>query len=858
MKTKSPLNRRIQLALGSAILTLFVVGTISYRGMGVSDESSQWVRHTHEVLENLQDLLSANQIAESSFRDFVFTGNEQSLQTYRDSIVRSQLKETFVRNLTVDNPSQQLQASTLEGLAAQMMRYADTVIELRRTRGLEAATGSIRSGEGQRMMSEYGEAIRTMQEEELRLLVLRDADSKRRLGQTKIALILGTILGMLIAATAGWSAMRDNSRREVAEEALRDSEEKYRMLIQGAQDYAIVMLNPRGEFVSWNPGAEQMTGCKYEEVAGRYFSRFFPQEEIDRGRPEEILRLAAARGLYDDQGMRMRKDGSRFLVRATFTALRDSLGNLRGFSVISRDLSESTEPGAKYRGLLEAAPDAMVVVNEAGDIVLLNLQAEKQFGYHRDELVGQKVKNIIPEGFAERLIADGTRSAADALGQQIGMGIELYGRRKNGSEFPIEIMLSPLESAEGILVTAAIRDITERKHLEQMLRQAQKMEAVGQLAGGVAHDFNNLLGVILGYSELMLERPGLNDSQLKDIEEIQKAGVRATLLTRQLLAFSRKQVIQPKVLDVNAVVADAEKLLQRLIGENIELLVIRSPALGRVKADSGQIEQIVMNLAVNARDAMPAGGKLTIETSNVDIDEQYAAQHVGTQPGPHVMLAVTDTGSGMDAKTKAHMFEPFFTTKEFGKGTGLGLATVYGIVKQSGGSVWVYSELGHGSTFKIYLPCVDAVHEIALPSENVEKVDRGSQTILIVEDDPALLQVTHRSLEEVGYAILAARSPGEAIQISKSHPGPIHLMVTDVIMPGMSGDKLASHLSPLRPEMRVLYVSGYTDDTIVHHGVLEPGLAFLQKPFSPKTLARKVAEVLALPLPFADAAIREK
>ena len=621
----------------------------------------------------------------------------------------------------------------------------------------------------------------------------------------------------------------------------------------------------------------------------------------------------------------------------------------------------------QYRALLEAAPDAMVIVNQAGEIVLLNLQAEKQFGYRRNELIGQKVKNIIPEGFAERLIADGARTAAEALAQQIGTGIELYGRRKNGSDFPIEIMLSPFDGEDGILVTAAIRDITERKrreydlsclvgvvessydaivrlspqgiiltwnygaelifgysaeeatgrsvrflappdravesstllervertgtveryetirvkkdgthihvaithspiknsdgqvvaissvaqdvteskNLEEMLRLAQKMEAVGQLAGGVAHDFNNLLGVILGYTGLLLDRLSPDDPQRKSIEEIQKAGDRAALLTRQLLAFSRKQVLQPKVLDLNTVVAGAEKLLQRLIGEDIELLVVLNPALGRVKADAGQLEQIIMNLVVNARDAMPKGGKLTIETANVEFDEEFAAQHPSTQPGPHAMLSVTDTGCGMDEKTKARIFEPFFTTKEFGKGTGLGLATVYGIVKQSGGSVWVYTEVGIGTTFKIYLPCVDEVLEMVSPSNKVEKAERGSQTILIVEDDAALLQVTLQSLENVGYAILAAQSPAEAIQISESHSGPIHLMVTDVIMPGMSGAQLATHLSALRPGMKVLYVSGYTDDTIVCHGVLEPGLAFLQKPFSPKALARKVGEVIA-------------
>src|ERR1700730_8251892 len=330
---------------------------------------------------------------------------------------------------------------------------------------------------------------------------------------------------------------------KLAEEALRDSEEKYRMLLDEIQDYAIFMLDPQGMVVSWNAGAERIKGYKADEIVGHNFSTFFSPEDIKQGMPEELLRITAANGRHECQAMRVRKDGSRFLASIIFIALRDPAGNLRGFSEISRDLSESKESAAKYRGLLEAAPDAMVVVNDSGDIVLLNVEAEKQFGYSRDELIGQKVKNIIPQGFAERLIADGTRTAAEALAQQIGTGIELCGRRKNGSDFPIEIMLSPLESAEGILVTAAIRDITERKHLEQMLRQAQKMEAVGHLAGGVAHDFNNLLGVIMGYGELLLVQRGLNDIQLNDIGEIQKACVRASLLTRQLLAFSRKQVL---------------------------------------------------------------------------------------------------------------------------------------------------------------------------------------------------------------------------------------------------------------------------------------------------------------------------
>ncbi|MFZ0970518.1 MAG: PAS domain S-box protein [Candidatus Acidiferrales bacterium] len=627
---------------------------------------------------------------------------------------------------------------------------------------------------------------------------------------------------------------------------------QYRALLEAAPD-AMVIVNQAGEIVLLNLQAEKQFGYHRDELLGQKVKNIIPDGFAERLIADRSRSAADALAQRIGTGIELtgrRKDGSEFPIEIMLSPFENAEGILVTAAIRDISVRKDTEKHlaqmeGRYRGLLEAAPDAMVVVNQSGEIVLLNLQAERRFGYRRDELVGQKVKNIIPKGFAERLIADGTRTAAEALAQQIGTGIELTGRRKDGSDFPIEIMLSPLENAEGILVTAAIRDITERKQLEQMLRQGQKMEAVGQLAGGVAHDFNNLLGVILGYSELLLERGGLDDSQCKDIEEIQKAGVRASLLTRQLLAFSRKQVLQPTVLELNMVVAGAEKLLRRLIGEDIELLVVLNSALGRIKADAGQLEQIIMNLAVNARDAMPPGGKLTIETSNVEIDSEFTGLHPATRPGPHVMLSVTDTGCGMNAETKAHIFEPFFTTKEFGRGTGLGLSTVYGIVKQSGGSVWVYSEVGVGTTFKIYFPCVSSGIEIATASMEPEKASCGSQTILIVEDEAALLQVTHRSLETVGYAILPARSPAEAIQISESHPGPIHLMVTDVVMPGMSGAQLAIHLAALRPEMKVLYVSGYTDDTIVRHGVLEPGLAFLQKPFSPKTLARKVGEVLA-------------
>jgi len=392
--------------------------------------------------------------------------------------------------------------------------------------------------------------------------------------------------------------------------------------------------------------------------------------------------------------------------------------------------------------------------------------------------------------------------------------------------------------AEGLL-----SDITERKQMEQQLRQTQKMEAVGQLAGGVAHDFNNLLTVIRGHTDLLLDHIGQTDALRRNVEQIQKSSDRAVSLTRQLLAFSRKQVLQPKVLDLNAVVAEMGKMLPRLIGENISLTISAAPSLGRVKADPGQIEQVILNLAVNARDAMPQGGKLTIETANVELDETYAREHLTARPGPHVMLAVSDTGSGMDPETQSHIFEPFFTTKELGRGTGIGLATVYGIVKQSGGWIWVYSEVGKGSTFKIYLPRVDEPEKAETPKARLG-IHRGTETVLVVEDNESLRQLTCEFLVSTGYTVLVAQDGSEAIRITEQHAGPIHLLLTDVVMPGMSGHELAQRLAILRPDIRSLYVSGYTGDAILQQGVLEEGASFLAKPFTRDALAQKVREGL--------------
>ena len=400
-----------------------------------------------------------------------------------------------------------------------------------------------------------------------------------------------------------------------------------------------------------------------------------------------------------------------------------------------------------------------------------------------------------------------------------------------------------LEDGQLVRVWGTQRDVSDQRHLEEQFRQSQKMEAVGQLAGGIAHDFNNLLTAILGNTQLLLRDLPPGDAKRQDVEEIRKASERAASLTRQLLAYSRRQMMQPEVLDLNVVVADMDRMLRRLIGEHIALVTVLAPDLGRVRADPNQIEQVLVNLAVNARDAMPDGGKLTIETANEEMDKAFAQAHLGAVPGSYAMIAVTDTGVGMDASVRAHLFEPFFTTKEVGKGTGLGLATVYGIVKQSEGYITVYSEPRRGARFKIYLPRIQTPQSTTAASAK-ERPERGTETVLVVEDEAAVLTLSRRALEAQGYVVLAANDPTDAMRVVERHGGPIHLLLTDVVMPGSSGRELADRLVARRPGIRVLYMSGYPGDAVVQHGSLPVGSAFVQKPFSPDGLARKVRDVL--------------
>ncbi|HYQ43433.1 MAG TPA: PAS domain S-box protein [Polyangiaceae bacterium] len=631
-----------------------------------------------------------------------------------------------------------------------------------------------------------------------------------------------------------------------ANETLRKSEVAHRLLFDASPIPLLVFELETLELLAANPAMTRLYGYEHEELL-RMTILDLGLDADREGARQVVSRL----GEDDAVGVRRhrRKDGSLFFAEYVSRILLFD-GRRARLTIIS-DVTARRE-AEEMRSLLAAivlsSNDAVVSKRLDGTITSWNHAAERLFGYSSAEAIGQPIALIIP---SDLLDEERALLARVANGERIEH-YETLRRRKDGSLVAVSISLAPMLDASGRVIGASKtgRDLSAQrdaeralKNTEDQLRQAQKMEAVGRLAGGIAHDFNNLLSVILSYSDLILAELKPPDPLLSDVEEVRKAAMRAAELTRQLLVFSRQQVITPKVLDLNEVMTSVDRMIARILGEDIELVSLPAAVLRHVLADRNNVEQVIMNLVVNARDAMPTGGKLTIETGNVELDHEYARQHPGVTPGPYVMLAVTDTGVGMDRATQARVFEPFFTTKEVGRGTGLGLSTVFGIAQQSGGSVWVYSEPGKGTTFKVYFPVVDAALDAGSPSFAPAAL-RGTETILLVEDQEQVRFVANAILKRNGYHVLVASSGVEAMRLCESHSAPIELLLTDVVMPQMSGVELAKRLLLVRSELKVLYMSGYTDDSIVRHGVLESEMAFLQKPFTPETLTRKVREVL--------------
>ncbi len=636
------------------------------------------------------------------------------------------------------------------------------------------------------------------------------------------------------------------AERKRTETELRDSEERYRVTFEQAA-VGMAHVDVDGRFLRANDRFCDITGYPRDELLRRTFLDLTVPE--DRAAADQARRdmLAGARDVYATEKRYLRMDGGVVWVNLVTTPLRDAAGAPRHFITVITDVTarKQSEEALRLRDRAIQAVSQGILITDSNQpdnpIVYASAGFERTTGYRPDEVLGKNCRFL--QG------RDTNRDAVAKLREAVAAGrscsVEILNYRKDGTAFWNALSLNPVRDDGGRVgyFVGVQNDLTDRKKLEEQLQQSQKMEAIGRLAGGVAHDFNNLLTVISGYSDLLLAAPALDPAVRESVDEIRGAGKRAATLTRQLLGFSRQTMLQPKVLNLNTVVSETAKMLRRLIGEDVQFTTALDPHLGPAKVDPGQLDQVLMNLTVNARDAMPRGGRLTVETANVTLGEDDVAAHPGCRAGPHVMLAVTDTGCGMPPDVMARVFEPFFTTKEVGKGTGLGLAMVFGIVQQSGGFIRVSSEPGHGTTFRIYLPAVGEAYT-AYADATAAPVGRGTETILLVEDDGGVRGLASISLRSHGYHVLTAVDGEDALKVAHEYDGAVDLVLSDVVMPKLSGPELVRALKARLPRLKVLYMSGYTDDAVVRHGLLEANVSFIQKPYTPLQLARKVRQVL--------------
>jgi PAS domain S-box-containing protein len=885
-------GRKVEIAFGCLVALLIGVGWLGLSRMGQINASTN--RLFDERWEKLYATRQAASYFNSNYRIAIhifLTGPKDKEET---TLLVAQLKENTLKGSAAWKKIEAQPASELEKDLLQKVTRAEVPAHESLQRNLSLLVDQGKVSEANAMMlnqtlpllNKYRDAWTPYLEYEedqmnqARMQTKTGYATVRRLSTTLILLAIG--LASCIAVYVTRRLSREMREREGAQSALRNlNEDLERKVAERTEelastvetlkeevnerrareldlhrlaaivewsDDAIVAASLGGLITDWNAGAERMLGFSRNEIIGKSFSTITPPELCNE--PLKVqARLLKGEGVVRYESVRKRKDGKLINVAISASPLKDQSGRIVGSSAIIRDITERIfmedahrRSEASFRSFVENAPFGILRTTPEGRLVQANPALVEMLGYNSEqEVIGLNMGSDVYRNPEEREEATRWSRSNDSV-----QGIEVDWKDKSGRPFTIRCSAHVVKDSTGKVefLEGFVEDISERRALEQQVRQGQKMEAIGRLAGGIAHDFNNLLGVISGYAELASEQIDPASNVRNSVEQIRKAADRASSLTGQLLAFSRQQVLETKVLNLSAIVEDMAKMLPRLLGEDIELQVTLDPEIGAVKADQGQIEQVIMNLAVNARDAMPDGGQLVIRTSRARYNADLGLKHPPMAPGDYVLLSVSDTGMGMDKQTQTHIFEPFFTTKERGRGTGLGLATVYGFVKQVGGYVWVDSEPGVGSTFAIYLPATSEPPQSLPVAPAVAASGLGAGTILLVEDEESLRTLTRSILEQGGYTVLEACSGMEAVEIARNAAGPIHLLLTDMVMPGLNGRAVAEKVSQLHPGIRVAYMSGYTGFSTLEAASLDA--VIIAKPFTRNILLQKLREALEL------------
>ena len=841
-------------ALAVALATLLVIGGLSYRNWVQYERDFAQAAQARRILSLNESLIARLLDAETGQRGFLLTNRPEYLTPYNSAVATIPTELAELAAINAEGPRQRDQYAQLQTAISDKLAELRRTIELRRTEGLDAALAIVQSDQGKRTMDRIRALSQDIEAAEDAHRLASRNDLQRDSNRTRIVTLLGAILLTVLVGGAGVALKSAAGQTERLNNQLNDAKRSaegisdlLRATLYSIGD-GVITTDRDGAVAMMNSVAERLTGYSEAEARGRPVEGIFQiVNETRRNAVENpvrrVLRDGKIVGLANHTIL-ISKAGTEIPIDDSGAPITGSDQTAGGVVLVFRDVSErkqAMDAARRLAAIVENSDDAIIGKTLDGTITTWNRGAERLFGYSSEEMIGSPISRLIPSDHLEDMHEILARIAA---GETVDH-FETERITKDGRRLTVALTVSPVRDDEGHIVGASkiARDITRVRQLEDTVRQTQKMEAVGRLAGGIAHDFNNLLTVILGYAATIKSQAGSEGPLQASVAEILRAAEQAASLTGQLLAFSRKQVVQIRVFDLSALVQDMKKMLARLIGQDIDLAFITDSAPCFVRADPGHLNQVLMNLAINARDAMPTGGKLTVETHAVTRPREDLGRHGIRSAGRYAMLAVTDTGVGMDAETQAHMFEPFFTTKDSGKGTGLGLATVYGIVKQHGGWVDVYSEPGHGATFRIYLP--SAQEPVAEPVPASQKSGpRRVGTILLVEDQAAIRMLAEDVLSGAGHHVLAAGSGPAALRLLEKHPDHIDLLITDVVMPGMSGPELAAQLTRLRPNLAVLYISGYSDHALLHRGVIEKGISFLQKPFLPETLVIRVDELL--------------